>query len=157
MSTASSSAGSPASITVRWPTGFMKPASRPRRMKPSNKPSAAVVLPRFWPVAARYSWRIARPGGPRRLHARGRLALDERDPVAQARYGVGVDGLGLEVRAQSIHDVGDEAQEHSGVGHEKLRLVVVADEREPALEDAALLDVRDLRGEVVALDAVGVV
>src|SRR5881628_2850617 len=123
MSTASSTAGSPASITVRWPTGFMNPASRPRRMKPSNKPSAAVVLPRFWPVAARYSWRIARPGGPRRLRARGRLALDERDPVAQALDGVRVDRLGLEVRAEPIHDVCHEPEEHRGVGHEELRLV----------------------------------
>ena len=51
----------------------------------------------------------------------------------------------------------DEAQEHARVGHEELRLVVVADEREPALEDAPVLDVRDLRREVVALDAVRVV
>ena len=40
---------------------------------------------------------------------------------------------------------------------EELRLVVVADERQPALEDAPLLDVGDLGREVVALDAVGVV
>ena len=44
-----------------------------------------------------------------------------------------------------------------GVGHEELRLVVVADERQAALQDAALLDVGDLGREVVALDAVGVV
>ena len=44
-----------------------------------------------------------------------------------------------------------------GVGHEELRLVVVADERQPALEDAALLDVGDLGREVVALDPVRVV
>ena len=40
---------------------------------------------------------------------------------------------------------------------EELRLVVVADERQPALEDAPLLDVGDLGREVVALDAVRVV
>ena len=43
------------------------------------------------------------------------------------------------------------------VGQEELRLVVVADERQAALEDAAVVHVGDLRGEVVALDAVGVV
>jgi hypothetical protein len=60
MRTASSSAGSPSSMTVRCPTGFMKPALSPRRTKPSNSPSAAVVLPRFCPVAARYSCRMPR-------------------------------------------------------------------------------------------------
>ena len=44
-----------------------------------------------------------------------------------------------------------------GVGQEELRLVVVADERQPALQDPALVDVGDLGREVVALDAVGVV
>src|SRR5204862_2628766 len=53
MSTASSSAGTPSSITVRWPTGFMNPVDRPRDRKPSRNPSAAVVFPRFCPVAAR--------------------------------------------------------------------------------------------------------
>ena len=48
-------------------------------------------------------------------------------------------------------------EEDARVGHEELRLVVVADERQAALEDAALLDVGDLGREVVALDAVGVV
>ena len=48
-------------------------------------------------------------------------------------------------------------EEHARVGHEELRLVVVADEGQAALEDAPLLDVGDLRREVVALDAVGVV
>ena len=48
-------------------------------------------------------------------------------------------------------------EEDARVGHEELRLVVVADERQPALEDAPLLDVGDLGREVVALDAVGVV
>ena len=43
------------------------------------------------------------------------------------------------------------------VGHEELRLVVVADQRQAALQHAPLLDVGDLRREVVALDAVGVV
>ena len=62
-----------------------------------------------------------------------------------------------EVRPEPIHDVRDEAEEDRGVGDEELWLVVVADERQAALEDAALLDVRDLGREVVALDAVGVV
>ena len=43
------------------------------------------------------------------------------------------------------------------VGEEELRLVVVAHERQAALKDAPLVDVGDLRGEVVTLDAVGVV
>ncbi len=51
--TASSSAGCPSSITVRCPTGLMNPVRKPRRRKPSSRPSEAVVLPRFWPVAAR--------------------------------------------------------------------------------------------------------
>ena len=38
MSTASSSAGSPSSMTVRCPTGFMKPAFSPRRRNPSRRP-----------------------------------------------------------------------------------------------------------------------
>ena len=50
---ASSSAGTPSSMTVRWPTGFMNPVSSPRRRKPSRSPMLVVVLPRFWPVAAR--------------------------------------------------------------------------------------------------------
>ena len=58
---------------------------------------------------------------------------------------------------EALHDVHDEAQEHARVGHEELRLVVVADERQPALQDAPVVDVRDLRREVVALDAVRVV
>ena len=33
--------------------GFMKPVERPRRWKPSITPRLTVVLPRFWPVAAR--------------------------------------------------------------------------------------------------------
>ena len=53
MSTASSSAETPSSMTVRWPTGFMNPASSPRPRNRSNSPRLAVVLPRFWPVAAR--------------------------------------------------------------------------------------------------------
>ena len=43
------------------------------------------------------------------------------------------------------------------VGDEELRLVVVADKRQAALEHAPLLDMGNLRREVVALDAVGVV
>src|SRR6185369_12746987 len=158
MRTASSSAGSPWSMTVRWPTGFMNPASSPRRLNPSNSPSAAVVLPRFWPVAARYSWRIDRPSAvSRRLGARGRLALDQRDAVAHARDRVGVDRLGLEVRPEPIHDVRHQAEEDGGVGDEELRLVVVADQGQAALQDAPLLDMRDLGREVVALDPVRVV
>ena len=64
---------------------------------------------------------------------------------------------GLEVWPEPVEDVRDEAVEHARVGDEELRLVVVAHERQPALEDAAVLDVGDLGREVVALDAVGVV
>ena len=53
MRTASSSAGTPSSMIVRWPTGFMNPVDRPRRWKPSRTPRLTVVLPRFCPVAAR--------------------------------------------------------------------------------------------------------
>ncbi len=53
ISTASSSAGTPSTSTVRWPTGFMKPVESPRRPNPSSTPRLTVVLPRFWPVAAR--------------------------------------------------------------------------------------------------------
>ena len=53
MRTASSSAGTPSSMIVRWPTGFMNPVDNPRRSKPSITPRLTVVLPRFWPVAAR--------------------------------------------------------------------------------------------------------
>ena len=73
------------------------------------------------------------------------------------RERLGVDGVGLEVRPEALHDVGDEAEEDARVGHEELRLVVVADERQAALQDAPLLDVGDLGREVVALDAVRVV
>ncbi len=59
--------------------------------------------------------------------------------------------------AEPLHDVGDEAEEDARVGDEELRLVVVADEGQPALQDPPVLDVGDLGGEVVALDPVGVV
>ena len=79
------------------------------------------------------------------------------DRVAQPGERLGVDRVRLEVRAEALHDVGDEPEEDARVGHEELRLVVVADERQAALEDAPLLDVGDLGREVVALDAVRVV
>src|SRR4051812_4420466 len=106
MRTASSSAGWPSSITVRCPTGFRNPVRRPRLMKPSRSPRAAVVLPRFCPVAARYSWRTGA------LAPSGRLALDQGDGIAQPGDPIGVDGVRLEVRAEALHDVGDQAQEH---------------------------------------------
>ncbi len=53
MRIASSSAGTPSSMIVRWPTGLRKPVVRPRRRNPSSTPRLTVVLPRFWPVAAR--------------------------------------------------------------------------------------------------------
>ena len=92
-----------------------------------------------------------------RSGARGRLALDQRDAVAQpsdvsastasvSRYGP----------SRSMTSA-TRPEEDRRVGDEELRLVVVADERQSALEDAALLDVGDLGREVVALDAVGVV
>ena len=40
ISTASSSAGTPSSMTVRWPTGLMNPVDRPRRWNPSRTPEA---------------------------------------------------------------------------------------------------------------------
>src|SRR5215217_2989123 len=160
MRTASSSAGWPWSMTVRWPTGFMNAVRRPARWKPSNRPSDAVVLPRFWPVAARYSCFIESSGRRRDPKCSGSsrcLPFDQRDPVAEASDGFGIDGLRLEVGPEPIHDVGHEPQEHRRVRDEELRLVVVANERQPALEDAALLDMGDLGREVVALDAVRVV
>jgi hypothetical protein len=47
MRIASSSAGMPSSITVRCPTGLMKPVERPRFRNPSRTPRLTVVLPRF--------------------------------------------------------------------------------------------------------------
>ena len=75
-----------------------------------------------------------------------RRVSDSSSTLSGSRYG-----------PEPLHDVGDEAQEHGRVGDEELRLVVVADHRQPALEDAPLLDVRDLGREVVALDPVRVV
>src|SRR5690349_5566695 len=47
----------------------MNAVSRPRSRSPASSPSANVVLPRFWPVAARYTWRIdVRVSGPGRYH-----------------------------------------------------------------------------------------
>src|SRR3954452_1907384 len=91
------------------------------------------------------------------LGASGGLALDEGDRIAQACERLGLDALGFEMGSEAFHDVRDEAQEDRRVGHEELRLVVVANERQPTLQDPAILDMRDLGREVVALDAVGVV
>src|SRR5262245_35240289 len=144
-------------MTVRWPTGFMKPVLRPSARKPFTSPRAAVVLPRFCPVAARYRCRIATTGRPRQRDsaASAGLSLDLRDSVTQPRQRIGVDRIRLEVRTEPIEDVRHEPQVDRGIGHEELRLVVVADEREAALQDAPLLDMGNLRREVVALDAVG--
>src|SRR5436189_3482425 len=90
----------------------------------------------------------------RGLWAAGGLTLDELDRVAQARKRLGLDRVGLEIRPEALHDVGHQAQEDARIGDEELRLVVVANEREPALQDPPILDVSDLRREVVALDAV---
>ena len=79
------------------------------------------------------------------------------DRVAQPAERLGFDRVGLEVWPEPLHDVGHQAQEDARVGHEELRLVVVADERQAALEDAPVLDMGDLGREVVALDAVRVV
>src|SRR5688572_362486 len=98
-------------------------------MNPSSRPSAAVVLPRFWPVAARYSWRTAG------LAPRRRLALDQGHRVTDPGDRLGIDGIRLEIRPKPLHDVGHETQEDAGVGDEELRLVVVPDEREAALQD----------------------
>ena len=86
-----------------------------------------------------------------------RLALDELDGVAQPVERVGVDRVRLEIRRQALHDVGHQPEEDARVGDEELRLVVVADQGQPALQDTAVLDVGDLGGEVVALDPVRVV
>src|SRR4051812_49526729 len=105
MSTASSSAGTPSSITVRWPTGLMNPVLSPRLRNPSTSPSETVVLPRFCPVAARYSWRtrcVAASG--RGSAARGGLALDELDGLAEAGQRLLVDRVGLEGRPEELHD-----------------------------------------------------
>src|SRR5688572_15163575 len=94
---------------------------------------------------------------PRISAVRTGLALDQRQRVAQSGDGLGVDRIRLEVRAEPLEDVGDEPEEHARVGLEELRLVVVTNERQSTLEDAPLLDVGDLRREVVALDPVGVI
>ena len=78
-------------------------------------------------------------------------------PSRRRHDGLGVHRVRLEVRPEPIHDVGDEPEEDRRIGDEELGLVVVADERQAALQDAALLDVGDLGREVVALDAVRVV
>src|SRR5450759_2008815 len=219
MRTASSSAGTPvSSVTVRWPTGFVKPVRRPSSTNAWTRPSEAVVLPRFWPVAARYRWRIRRPRGavarawwarsrtdsrvprvrsartrrggrtrgggsaesrpqtaaPRSRgavvvdaekcaarrggsSARRRLPLDERDRLLETRDGLRIDRVRLEVRAQPLQHIAYEAQEDARIRDEELRLVVVANQRQAALEDTPVLDVRDLRGERVALDPIRVV
>ena len=91
------------------------------------------------------------------LPVRAGLALDQPERVAQPGDGLGVDGVRLQVRPEPLEDVGHETEEDARVGHEELRLVVVADQRQAALEHPALLDVGDLGREVVALDPVGVV
>ena len=151
-------------MTVRWPTGFRNPVDRPRRQEAVEDAEAdrglAAVLAGRGEVELAHRRRAAVGVPARRISraARSVLRSIERDArraggatvsastASDSRYG-----------PETLHDVGDEAEEHARVGHEELRLVVVADERQAALEDAALLDVGDLRREVVALDAVGVV
>ena len=99
----------------------------------------------------------ARPRRPRGYVRAVVLRSISATPSRERVTRLGVDRVGLEVRPEPLHDVGDEPEEHGRVGDEELRLVVVADERQAALEDAALLDVGDLGREVVALDPVGVV
>ena len=70
---------------------------------------------------------------------------------------VGVDSLVVGLRHEAVEHVGDQSVENGRVGHEELRLVVVADQRQAALQHAPVVDMRNLRREVVALDAVGVV
>ena len=93
----------------------------------------------------------------RRLRARLRAALDEVDALAQPRHELGIDHLRLEVLAEPLEHVGRDAEQHVRIGDEELRLVVVAHQRQAALERQPGLGVRDLGAEVVALDAVGVV
>ncbi len=85
------------------------------------------------------------------------LALDQPQRVTQSSDGLRIDRVGLEVRAETLEDVGDQPEEDARVGHEELRLVVVADQCQSTLQYAPFLDVGDLRREVVALDPVGVV
>ena len=79
------------------------------------------------------------------------------DGVAEAGERLGIDDVGLEVRPEPFHHIRHEAEEDRGIGLEELRLVVVANEGQPALQHAPLFDMGDLRREVVALDSVGVV
>src|SRR5690349_24397348 len=98
-------------------------------------------------------WRM----GARSLAVRPGLALDERERVAEPRDGLGIHSVRFEIRPEALQDVGDQPEEDARVGLEELRLVVVANERQSTLEDAPLLDMGDLRREVVTLDPVRVV
>ncbi len=82
---------------------------------------------------------------------------DAVDRLPQPGHQLGLDHLRLEMLAQALHDVCGHAQQHVGVGDEELRLVVVADQGQPSLQGQPALGVRQLRPEVVPLDAIRVV
>ena len=58
---------------------------------------------------------------------------------------------------EPLHDVRGHRQQDVRIGDEELRLVVVADQGQATLQGGSSLRVEQLRPEVVALDAVGVV
>ena len=138
-------------MTVRWPTGFMNAGPQPGPLEAVEQAERGRGLAPVLPGGGEIELAHAP------LAAVGGLALDQGDRVAQPRQRLGVDRVRLEIRPEPLHDVGDEPEEDRRVGLEELRLVVVADERQAALEDAPLLDMGDLGREVVALDPVGVV
>src|SRR4051794_7042626 len=85
------------------------------------------------------------------------LSLYHRDCVLDTRQRLGVDRLLVRLWDKAVENVRDEAVEHRCVGNEELRLVVVAHERQSTLQHAPIVNMGNLRREVVALDAVGVI
>jgi len=85
------------------------------------------------------------------------FALDDGDRILDARKRVGVDRFLVGLRHEAVEHVRDQAIENRRIGDEELRLVVVAHEGQSALKHAAVVDMRDLGREVVALNTVGVV
>src|SRR4051812_28842135 len=107
----------------------MKPTLRPRSASAAYSPSANVVLPRFMPVAARYTWRIG-PKGTRPAESAGvglgafpdgGSPLDQRQRVLEPREHVRVDRVAVGMGTEALEDVGDQAEEHVRVGEEELR------------------------------------
>src|ERR1035437_2927354 len=98
----------------------------------------------------------ARAGTPNSAPTR-RLAIDELDGVAQPTKPLGLHGFGSEIGPKPLQNVNHDPEENTYIREKELRLVVVANKRETALENLALVGVGDLGREVVALDSVGVV